>query len=89
MRTVRRIVVPVVAVATEKIVNALQHKEKRMFRTVLTRLLLVPLAIVLAATGSTAAHASTPMTASGTFTYTYTPRPSPMSGPPEATRSRT
>jgi Protein of unknown function (DUF3224) len=38
-----------------------------MFRTVLTRSLLVPLAIVLAAAGSTTAHASTPMLATGTF----------------------
>jgi Protein of unknown function (DUF3224) len=41
-----------------------------MFRTVLTRSLLVPLAIVLAATESMAAHASTPMPATGTFQYT-------------------
>jgi Protein of unknown function (DUF3224) len=50
-----------------KIVNALQHKEKRMFRTVLTRSLLVPLTIALAATGITAAHASTPMLVAGKF----------------------
>lgn len=41
-----------------------------MFHAVLTRLSLVPLAIVCAATGITAAHASTPMQATGTFQYT-------------------
>lgn len=55
---------------TVKAINALQYKEKRMSRTILTRSLLIPLAIVLAATGITAAHASTPMPATGTFEYT-------------------
>jgi hypothetical protein len=47
----------------------MQHKEKRMFRTALTRSLLIPLATVLAASTITAAHASTPMPVSGTFAY--------------------
>jgi Protein of unknown function (DUF3224) len=38
-----------------------------MFHTVLTRSVLVPLTIVLAATGITAAHASTPMVVAGEF----------------------
>jgi hypothetical protein len=41
-----------------------------VFHAVLTRSLLIPLTIVFATTGVTAAHASTPSPASGTFAYT-------------------
>jgi Protein of unknown function (DUF3224) len=41
-----------------------------MFRTILTRSLLIPLVIALAATGITAAHASTPMLVAGHFQNT-------------------
>jgi hypothetical protein len=43
-----------------------------MFRTGLIRLVLFALATLLASSAITAAHASTPMTASGTFTTTST-----------------
>jgi hypothetical protein len=51
-------------------VNDIQHKENHMVHTSLIRLLLVLLAPLLA--GVTAAHASTPMAASGSFATTST-----------------